>query len=161
MFEGGRIAEPDIRFAETDMMHRRTPLPLSGVLRLAGAPLVVRSNSLELQRVVGSFGLDQMTTNGAARCEWLIEVELRSDVDDLAGGDIETFSFGCSRSLRMASGSWFAWTPPEVNGVGFIRVSGSEADRARQLTAYLRAVAERLFDGADMVSKPACLQGAA
>jgi len=37
----------------------------------------------------------------------------------------------------MSSGSWFAYTPPSLDGVGFAMIAGDECSQIRQLASYI------------------------
>lgn len=151
MSEASLIAEPKIRFAETDMLHRRTPLPYAVRVDLGGVTVLVRTNSRALQEGARLLKLDSQRVPAPIAAEWEIEVEACGEPPMCAGMSdaVELFTFGCSRSLRMANGSWFAWTPLAASGVGFAFVCGNEAEQATQLAEYLGTTAEFVSEHQD------------
>jgi hypothetical protein len=40
----------------------------------------------------------------------------------------------------LADGSWFAHTPPSLNGVGFAMVTGDDCHQVQQLAIYLKTI---------------------
>ena len=83
---------------------------------------------------------------------WEIAVEVRSETASLldreAKNGFDDYWIGPSRSLRMNSGSWFAYTPPVLDGVGFAMIAGDECSQILQLTAFLNNIMIFLGDRA-------------
>lgn len=163
MPEASRIADAEIECAETDMMHRRTLLPYAVPIDLDGVPLLVRSNSAVLHEGVRLLRLPSQLARVPVRAEWQIEVEASGEPCECPGRSsaVELFAFGPSRSLRMANGSWFAWTPPQANGVGFAFVCGNATEQATQLAEYLRTIADFVSEHKGTRKDTACFEGVA
>jgi hypothetical protein len=87
---------------------------------------------------------------------WEIAVELRNETVFLLNVEMtdsfDAYFFGPSRSLRMSTGSWFAYTPPSLSGVGFAIVHGDECCQLRQLIAFIEKI--KLFVGDFKVESP-------
>jgi hypothetical protein len=127
--------------AETDTIHRRTPLPYAIQVSAGDFALTVRTNFAGIKGALEERACDP----GLVAAQWEIEVAPRADgatrCQALAGPpELEFFAFGPSRALRLSDGSWFAHTPPSMNGAGFAWVAGDEAEQTRQVARYMRAV---------------------
>jgi hypothetical protein len=138
--------------ASTDLLHRRVLLPYALRLILRDSTLCIRTDSALMSEVLGNLNLPCDPSDGVANAEWEIAVETqREAVTAMSLGTeiepVEIFRFGPSCALRMGSGSWFAHTPPSLNGVGFAMVGGTERDQIDQLSAYLRAILSLIDEG--------------
>lgn len=130
-------------FAATDMLHRRVPLPYRVKISVNGQSRFIKTNSPLMAEALNSIEI----AAGAicdTMAEWQISVEVRQDDTqrsiEQAKLRVDTYHFGPSRALRISGGSWFAYTPPSLHGVGFAIVAGDECSQTRQLAAYLKAV---------------------
>jgi hypothetical protein len=136
-------ASKAIPFAATDMLHRRVPLTYRVGFILQGRTLLVTTNSLLLEEALNGF-TETLGAIDEGHAEWEIAVEVQNGALDPASelreSEFELHTFGPSRALRMDTGSWFAYTPPSLSGVGFAMVAGNECHQTSQLAAYLKAV---------------------
>jgi hypothetical protein len=138
--------------ASTDLLHRRILLPYSFQFVLSESSICIRTDSTLIREALYSLNIPADLTGGVANAEWEIAVETQGESEAAMyhGAEIEpieVYRFGPSFALRMGSGSWFARTPPSLNGVGFAMVVGTEHDQIDQLSVYLRAIVSFLEDG--------------
>jgi hypothetical protein len=131
--------------AATDLLRRRVALPYSFRFVLRESLVRIRTNSALMSRVCQSLEARSFLASKEANVEWEITVETLEEIEavDVAEPETSLFEvhrFGPSCAVRMANGSWFAHTPPSLNGVGFAMVNGTERDQIHQLSAYLRAI---------------------
>ena len=138
--------------ASTDLLHRRIGLPYIFQFVLRDSAICVRTDSTLIGEALYRLNLPADLTGEASNGEWEIAVEIHGELEaalfrGAATEPIEVDLFGPSCALRMGSGSWFARTPPSLNGVGFAMVDGSTRDQIDQLSVYLRAIVSLLDDG--------------
>ncbi len=131
-------------YSATDLLHRRTPLVHRFHAGMDGTCVEVDTNSPWMGHAIRAFEA-RNACYGHKWAKWEIEVEVRgeeescsSPMDEESG--YETCSFGPSRSCRMEDGSWFAHTPPSIDGVGFVLVTGDGFRQAAKLKLYLDLV---------------------
>jgi hypothetical protein len=134
-------------YSATDWLHRRTALPLGFRGVMGGTAIEVRTNSrLFADAIRGLMQRDSSLRLGrAARWEIEVEVQIHDEASmTVSHGEdgCERFSFGPSCSIRMGDGSWFAFTPPCIDGVGFVFVAGGEDYQAKRLRSFLASVVE-------------------
>jgi hypothetical protein len=138
-----------IGFASTDMLHRRIALPYRFQVELERLKVLVMTDSLLMEQAFSGCVRSSCLMAEGDAAVWEIAVEAQNETDCPAGeelaDDFDVYSFGPSRSLRMSSGSWFAYTPPSLSGVGFAIVVGDECCRVRQLREFVERI--RLFAG--------------
>ena len=128
--------------ASTDLLHRRIPLPYSFQFVLRDSAICVRTDSTLMGEALYSLNIPADLTGGVANAEWEIAVETQRESEAAMCHETETEPIEVCRS-----GSWFAHTPPSLNGVGFAMVVGTERDQIDQLSVYLRAIVSLLDDG--------------
>ncbi|MGA3080377.1 MAG: hypothetical protein ABSD44_03225 [Terracidiphilus sp.] len=144
--------------ASTDLLHRRILLPYSFQFVLSESSVCIRTDSTLIREALDSLNIQADLVGVVANVEWEIAVETQRESEAAMCHraeiePIEVYRFGPSWALRMNSGSWFAYTPPSRNGVGFAMVVGSERDRIDRLSVYLRAIMS-LLDDAGARSNP-------
>jgi hypothetical protein len=137
-------------FAATDMLHRRTLLPYAFVAWPGALSIAVRTNDAAIAHAFVKENGGHRVASAISGSEWLIEIAVTDSLARDSGlehwmGDAEFFSFGSSRSIRFANGSWFARTPPSGDGVGFAWISGDADRQQRQFGDFLRIVALSVF----------------
>jgi hypothetical protein len=152
MLERDSSIAQKVAAAATDLLHRRIPLPYSFQFVLGEFAVCIETDSGLMGEALHSFNLSVDFTGGAANAEWEIAVETHDESEAAAFQEaatelIEVNRFGPSCALRMSSGSWFAHTPPSLNGVGFAMVVGNECDQIDQLAVYLRAILSLVDEG--------------
>ncbi len=150
------IAEPvdEAAYSATDLLHRRTPLAHRFRVAMGATHLEIETNSPQMGQAICPFQAWETIHGQSACAKWEIEVEVRAEEETcFSPMDAESFdemhSFGPSRSFRMEDGSWFAHTPPSMDGVGFVFVTGDECHQVRKLKSYLDLV-HRFVVGADV-----------
>ena len=144
MLESNTLAADTFRFAATDMLHRRVSLPSHFYFVLGERAVRIKTDSRLIGKAIRSAKLRVVAISESASVEWEIAVEVCGDPLALGieafGQQVETCWFGPSCSARLADGSWFAHTPPSLNGVGFAMVTGDEWHQVQQLSLYLRTI---------------------
>jgi hypothetical protein len=137
-------------FAATDMLHRRIPLTYQFRFMMGESILFIKTNTPLIHAALGGHVRGASSIGEAGAAAWEIAVEVQSENASLPGAEkaegFETCSFGPSKSLRMGSGSWFAYTPPSLSGVGFAMVSRDESCQIRELAAFLDKIMLFLSD---------------
>lgn len=144
MNESRAVAATPAQFAATDMLHRRVPLSCHFHFVMGERAVRIKTDSGLIGKAIRRVKLPTDATWERRVAEWEIAVEVCGEcfpqsLED-AEEQFETCRFGPSRSVRMVDGSWFAHTPPSLNGVGFAMVTGNECHQVQQLAIYLRAV---------------------
>ena len=131
-------------FAATDMLHRRIPLTYQFRFMMGESILFIKTNSRLINAALGGHVRGSASIGEAGAAVWEIAVEVQNENASLSDREeaegFETYSFGPSRSLRMDSGSWFAYTPPSLSGVGFAMVSSDESCQTLELAAFLEKI---------------------
>ncbi|MFZ1084095.1 MAG: hypothetical protein WAN35_03920 [Terracidiphilus sp.] len=145
MLERDSAIAPKAATASTDLLHRRILLAYSFQIVLGEFSVRIETDSALMDKALYSLNLPADLTGREALGKWEIAVETYGESKaSLSHGTatelIEVHRFGPSCAIRLSSGSWFAHTPPSLNGVGFAMVAGNERDQIDQLAVYLRAV---------------------
>jgi hypothetical protein len=135
--------------SSTDLLHRRVFLPFSSRFVLRESIVCVKSDFPLLSEALCRLNLPSDLSDRAVDADWEIAVETQREGENALrlGTDIEPIEvhrFGPSNALRMNCGSWFAHTPPSLNGVGFAMVAGDERDQIHQLCVYLGGIMDLL-----------------
>ena len=131
--------------ASTDLLHRRILLPYSFRFVLGESAVCIKTNSALMGNALLGLEVTADPAGGEADAEWEIAVETQGEarMAHLTGPEVSLFEvhrFGPSCAVRMDSGSWFAHTPPSLNGVGFAMVAANERDQIHQLSIYFRII---------------------
>lgn len=131
--------------AATDLLRRRIRLAHSFQFVLGESSVCIKTDSELIGKALDRLSLPIDLSGGAANGIWEIAVEsygesqtAQSTANELE--PVEIHRFGPSVALRMGSGSWFAHTPPSLNGAGFAMLNGATQDRVDRLAGYLRAI---------------------
>ena len=115
MLESQIITKARIQFSATDMLHRRVLLPYELQLSLGTSNVLIKTDSPLMKMALGGHADSSTLVGEAFGAVWEIVVEVRSDTATLldweAANSFDDYRIGPSRSLRMSSGSWFAYTP--------------------------------------------------
>jgi hypothetical protein len=138
--------------AATDLMRRRILLPHSFHFVLSKFAVCIATDSTAVGEALHRLGIPSGEGSRVTNAKWEIAVETQCEAGaplfaELEIDPIEVHHFGASYAIRMGSGSWFAQTPPSLNGVGFAMVTGNERDQIDQLAVYLRAIISFFDDG--------------
>jgi hypothetical protein len=137
-------AKAPAQFAATDMLHRRVCLPLRLQLPLQDAAIDVKTNSILMGEAILERKPNVSSMEDCCVAEWEIAVEECNEFAPSpiksAEEEFETCCFGPSCSIRMNNGSWFAFTPPLLSGVGFAIVTGGECQQVQQLATYIEMI---------------------
>ncbi len=144
MIEPRNAATSQAQFAATDMLHRRVPLSSHFHVVLGDRAVRIKTDSWLIGKAIRSVKLPTHPPSESGVAEWEISVEVRNGSlappIDSEGEQVETHCFGPSCSVRLADGSWFAHTPPSLNGVGFAMVTGDDCHQVQQLAIYLKTI---------------------
>jgi hypothetical protein len=138
-------------YSATDLLHRRTALPFRFQASMGEAAIEIRTNSQLCAEAIRESRERHANRPQRRIGRWEIEVETQSPEgacvlqNDIENG-CETFAFGPSRSFRMGDGSWFAHTPPAVDGVGFAFVAGDAGCQVEKLRLFLGLVSEFVLE---------------
>ncbi len=150
MIEARTPAALPAQFAATDMLHRRVSLPCHFHAVLGKRAVRIKTDSRLIGKAIRCVKLPTGPIPESAAVEWEIGVEIYGEPSPLSmeatEDQIEAHWFGPSCSFRMDHGSWFAHTPPSLNGVGFAMVTGDECNQVRQLATFLRAIQRFVAD---------------
>jgi hypothetical protein len=149
--ESQAVTRAPAAFAATDLLHRRIQLPYRFQLGLERSNVLVKTDSPLMWRVLRSSAESSGLIAESGVAVWEIAVEVQNEATSSLSVEMtdsfDAYSFGPSRSLRMSSGSWFAYTPPSLNGVGFAIVSGDECCQVRQLLAFFERIKFSIGEG--------------
>jgi hypothetical protein len=131
--------------ASTDLLHRRIPLPYSFRFVLGEFAVCIETDSALMREALLSLEMTADPVSGEANAEWEIAVETQEEArtayrTEPGTSPFEVYRFGPSSAVRTDSGSWFAHTPPSLDGVGFAMVTGNERDQVNQLAVYLQTI---------------------
>ena len=151
MLEKHTVSADKAVAAATDLMQRRILLPYSFQILHREFAIGIKTNCVLLSEAFHRLELPLDQTCQSESAIWEIAAETRGEAGAslISRPDIdliEIYRIGPSCAARMDSGSWFALTPPSLNGVGFAMVTGNERDQIHQLSSYLRTVLRFLDD---------------
>jgi hypothetical protein len=131
--------------APTDLLHRRVPLLYSFQIVYGGLVVCIRTNLPLMSKACQIQEVSSISEDGQANAIEVQEEQIEAThLADRRADSFEVHQFGPSHALRMNSGSWFARTPPSLDGVGFAMVTGNEQDQIGQLSTYLRTILQFL-----------------
>jgi hypothetical protein len=140
------------QYAATDMLHRRVLLPYRFELLLGTSTVLIKTDAALMKMALSGYSRSSMLVGEVFAAVWEIAVEVQSNTAAQphceAANGFDDYWVGPSRSLRMSSGSWFAYTPPSLDGVGFAMIAGDECSQIAQLAALLDNIKLFLGDSA-------------
>ena len=126
--------------APTDIMCRRTPLPLCGKFLLSGRRVSISTNHEVILQVAPIAGFVPVAdTNLTPDITWDIVGtpggnEIDSEECDITLGDRSLY-------LSMGAEQWFAFDLETYEGAGFVLVADSYPGRRRNAQHYLMSIA--------------------
>ena len=152
MVESQITTKAQFQYAASDMLHRRVLLPYTLQLLLETSIVLLKTDSPLMKVALGSHARSSTSMGEVYTAVWEISVEVRSDSASVpdweTANGFDDYWVGPSRSIRMSSGSWFVFTPPSLDGVGFAMIAGDESSQIQQLGAFLSHIKLFLGDSA-------------
>jgi hypothetical protein len=137
-------------YAPTDMMYRRTPLPLRGRFWLRGTTVTITTNQKSVLLAAEAADFVPVTdTNQLSNMSWEIvgmpAGPLNSDWEcNVTLGNHSLF-------LSMGLEQWFAFDLETYGGAGFVVIGDSNSGRDTNAELYLLAIAHNI--GTSLLNK--------
>jgi len=131
----------------TDMMQRRTPLPLGGNFVVSGRAVVIHTNCAVILREACKASL--LTPVGDAQHGPAMQWEIVGSLDTrpVEGWDSNVTLAGRSLYLSMGPQQWFAFDLETHQGAGFVTVCATGPNRNTNTQRYLLSIARNVTAG--------------
>ncbi|MBV8675033.1 MAG: hypothetical protein JOZ33_16510 [Acidobacteriaceae bacterium] len=133
-------------YTPSDVMHRRTPLPLQRRFLLFGAPVLINTNYESIMRAAEASGFVPDTDTDYVSCmKW--EIVGEPGIASVFGWDCDVSLGDHSLYLNMGLQQWFAFDLETRHGAGFVVVHNQDRALDTNAELYLASVAYNVGAG--------------